>query len=142
MPPYNLTTHPPDQPLPWSEGFAVGIAFLDEEHQAMLTACNHLCAMVRRGAAGHDLRVLSAELVATAEAHFASEERLFPRTRLPWVAHHLAEHEQIRRSLGKALLLSTPAPELATTLHAVRTMLMEHVLGQDMHFRDWAKGTT
>lgn len=108
MPLHTLTDHPPDQPLPWSEGYAVGIAYLDEEHRAMLMACNHLCAMVARGARHATLRVLSLELVATVEAHFATEERLFPHIGFPWVAQHLLEHELIRNRLGLALLRSCP----------------------------------
>ncbi|HSV28026.1 MAG TPA: hemerythrin family protein, partial [Candidatus Omnitrophota bacterium] len=122
----------PHKPLPWLESFGVGAKHIDDEHRDMIKGCNDLCAMALRGARWRDLRVMAAELIATIEQHFVSEEALFPLICFPETAQHLSEHENIRRRLGHLLDRQRADDTFLDRAIALRDMTIEHILRHDI----------
>jgi hemerythrin-like metal-binding protein len=119
--------------LPWLPSFAVGHDLLDEEHQDILTSCNHLCAL-----AGHDapaLHLAAHGLIAKLESHFASEEALFPLINYDRYLPHIREHMAVIATLKD--LLDGSDTDMTAAVHTCRRIVVEHILRHDLQFKTW-----
>lgn len=119
--------------MPWTPLFSVGIREIDEQHKILFDLANEFDAAAR---AGHEAEVIERildDLISYTEYHFASEERLMRRHEYTASAAHLAEHEDLKRSVrdfrrrvgeGGARL----TPELLTFF---RDWLTRHIMNSD-----------
>lgn len=133
------TSHtPPTHPLPWLESFVIGDDHVDAEHRALMEAANDLCALTLETDDVALLRGQARELIALTEAHFASEEALFPTMGFTGMLSHLRDHVAVRDNLTTLLLSDapTPAPVAAAT---ARLLLIEHLLRFDLGFKTWVQ---
>lgn len=127
-----------DTPLPWLASFATGDLRIDGEHQALIEVVNDLCTLARRTPSASDMRDAARELIAVVEAHFESEERLFPAIAYPAHRAHVREHLSILAALDCLLLRdATMAPPVAAA--TARLLLIEHLLRHDLSFKTWVE---
>lgn len=126
--------------LPWLASFDVGDARIDDEHRALIDGANDLCRLAADGAAD-DLRQAAAHaLITLVEAHFESEEALFPAIGYTDRHDHVCEHAAIRMALAE-LLIGTSDMAPAEAAATARLMLVEHLLRHDLGFKTWIQVT-
>lgn len=122
--------------LPWLASFDVGDARIDGEHRALIEVANDLCALVATQPPLKVLRGTARELIAVVEAHFESEEGLFPAIAFPGQRAHVREHLSILAALNVLLLRDGPAtPEVAAA--TARLLLVDHIVRHDLGFKTW-----
>lgn len=84
------------------------------------------------------MRDAARELIAVVEAHFESEERLFPTIAYPAQRDHVREHLSIVAALDCLLLRDARmAPPVAAA--TARLLLIEHLLRHDLGFKTWVE---
>lgn len=131
-------SHVTPQPLPWLTSFDVGDARIDGEHRALIELANELCATALLRPPPTLLRAACRELVAVVEAHFESEEALFPAIGYPTAQEHVREHLAILAELNILLLDGEPLdPSVAAA--TARLLLLEHILRHDLGIKTWVE---
>lgn len=125
------------RPLPWSESFAVGDERMDREHRDLLKVANEVCQLMVRGGGIVQARAGICELVAAMEAHFLSEEALFPTIGYPQAAEHRQTHEDFRLKLGEMLSRTHSSSHLAHCAEAMRVALVEHLVREDLGYKTY-----
>jgi hemerythrin len=125
-------------PLPWLPSFAVGDARIDAEHRELIVTANDLCALAGCHNDHRVIRGAARELIAVTEAHFASEEKLFPAIGFTGMLSHIREHLAIQQSLG-SLLLDGDLPDLIIAAATARLLLVEHIVRHDLGFKTWVQ---
>lgn len=124
--------------LPWLDSFDVGDARIDGEHRALLEVASDLCALAATTAPAKVVRGMARELIAVVEAHFESEEGLFPTIAFPEQRAHVREHISILAALNVLLLRDGPAaPDVAAA--TARLLLVEHMIRHDLGFKSWVE---
>lgn len=126
------------QPLPWLSSFDVGDGRIDGEHRALIELANDLCAMAALAPPPRLLRGAAHELIAVVEAHFESEEALFPLIHYPAQQAHVREHLALLAELG-ALLLADDLPDPPVATATARLVLIEHILRHDLGIKTWVE---
>lgn len=126
------TTSP--APLHWRTAFDVGDARVDGEHRALIEVANELCALAATEPPLKVLRGAARELIAVVEAHFESEEGLFPAISFPGQRAHVREHISILAALN-VLLLRDGAASPAVAAATARLLLLEHIVRHDLGFK-------
>lgn len=126
----------PHQPLPWLDSFDVGDPRIDGEHRALIEVANEVCALARTAPPLPMLRTAARDLIAVTEAHFESEEALFPAIGYPDCSLHVREHLAILAEL-RALLLEDGRRDFAVAAGTARLLLVEHILRHDQGFSTW-----
>lgn len=124
--------------LPWLDSFAVGDSRIDGEHRALIEVASDLCSLAASNASAKVLRGMARELIAVVEAHFESEEGLFPTIAFPEQRAHVREHISILAALNVLLLRDGPATPVVAAATA-RLMLVEHMIRHDLGFKTWVE---
>ncbi len=133
---------PPDTSpwrLEWNEGLSVRIPEIDAEHQRFIHFVNALNEAIARRM---DLEVIKNRLQAIvydAAAHFAHEETLFKEWGYPDMEEHAQKHEQILLALH-AIMGSFDHRVECEWIEAglqVKQTLIDHILNEDMKYRDY-----
>lgn len=81
--------------FPWNENFATGIALIDEQHRQLVHLINKLASRLSRGSDELQLAEVFKELVAYADYHFKTEERIWQPSFHgdAWYAEHKLAHD-------------------------------------------------
>lgn len=134
----------PIEPIPWrlewSQTLSVGIPEIDAEHQCFIRLINELNMAISQR---HSVEEVSACLRAirnNAVAHFAHEEQLFAQFGYPDAANHTAIHAQLTLDLNEMLRQVEQGVleyALIETGLKVKEVLVAHLLGEDMKYRDY-----
>lgn len=127
-------------PLRWLASFDVGDSRIDGEHRALIELANDLCALAATEAPAKVLRGAARELIAVVEAHFESEEGLFPTIAFPEQRAHVREHISILAALNVLLLRDGPLPATVAAVTA-RLLLIEHIVRHDLEFKTWVEAS-
>ena len=127
--------------MSWRDQYSVGVETLDNQHQAMLRILNELHAASLRGKAQEVAGPLLRQLVALANEHFSTEERLMESTGFPGLAEHRAKH---REMAGKIADLAFRHEKGDTTvyvplLHLVRDYQTKHMQNEDQDYARWQR---
>lgn len=128
----------PTHALPWLDSFDVGDDRIDSEHRAMIELANDFCALALRQPPESMLRGAARELIAIVEAHFASEEALFPTIGYTERQAHVREHLSIHSALID-LLLGDLEMEPRVAAATARLLLVEHIVRHDLGFKTWVQ---
>ena len=83
----------------WSKMHAVFIPEIDAEHQNIFRLADELRQAVAGGAPADQAQAILRELIASAEDHFAHEERLMRSTGYPASAWHKGQHDTVRKKV-------------------------------------------
>jgi len=83
----------------WNTRYDTGIRIIDEQHQELFRLLEALRTSVTQGVRRPAVESLLAELVASSERHFATEEGFMVRCQYPDLGEHMAEHAKMLSSL-------------------------------------------
>lgn len=118
--------------MPWTPLFSVGIREIDEQHKILFRLANEFDDAARAGRGTEVIESTLDALIAYADIHFETEERLMRRHQYAACEAHEAEHEKLRVSVadfrrrihdGKDVV-----PDLLTFL---RDWLTRHIMNSD-----------
>lgn len=132
-------THVTPWALVWDASLSVGITEIDREHQAFVRLINELNQAVIARMSRHEIAARLQALVLDARNHFAHEEALFEQWRYPKALEHAREHRNILDALDATLSRfqhNCTEYELIESGLDVKAALIEHLLSQDMQYRD------
>ncbi|TNC97614.1 MAG: hemerythrin [Gallionellaceae bacterium] len=127
--------------LEWSEELSVNIPEIDLEHQHFIALVNQLNEAISQRAELSDIKGCMQAIVNDASAHFAHEEALFAEWHYPAAAEHAQQHTQVLMALNDICARF----EIATTYDwveaglKVKYTLVEHLLKEDMQYRDYLR---
>lgn len=122
--------------VPWLESFSIGHNSIDDEHRDLIQSFNEFCAQAAAEPPPAQLRHAAHELIAKVEAHFTSEEAIFPLIGYRRRLSHMREHLSVGNSLHSLLLDDTRLPPSAAAA-AGRLVLVEHILRHDLEVKTW-----
>lgn len=126
--------------LDWNESLSVCIPEIDIEHQNFIRLVNELNeAIVARAGIARISSCMQAILVDAA-AHFSHEEALFREWNYPDAESHAKKHEQITLALREIMGHFERGGlecELIEAGLKVKAVLIEHLLSEDMKYRDY-----
>lgn len=128
-----------ERAVPWLDCFTIGEQAIDDEHRHLITCCNALCALAAAGADCVAARDLIAALTTAVNAHFASEEALFPRIAFPDPHGHRREHQAIRRALAGLLDHADGNTDFRAAVATVRLILVEHIIRHDLALKTFVE---
>jgi hemerythrin-like metal-binding protein len=85
----------------WHESYRIGFPDVDEQHEGLLGIIGQMRQFQSNTAGLGNIWPMLADLNRYADLHFATEERLMNRYRLPadWVREHVAEHRGYRQKI-------------------------------------------
>jgi len=117
----------------WRDSYSVGVAEIDNQHQALFKLVNELHVAVSTGRGADTTKAVLLRLVAYTQTHFAAEERLLAKHRFPGLDAHRQSHEEFTRQLTQFLCpTSRNATEITqSVLQMLQHWLMDHVTGVD-----------
>lgn len=119
----------------WNEAYSVNIQEIDNQHRRLVELLNELYDGILNGtnALGAAQDVL-ADLVAYAEEHFATEEKLMEEYEFPGYEEHRSKHDAIKvRITGYVQRIKTGKPMVAIELaRYLEGWLGKHICETDM----------
>ncbi len=130
--------------LEWTEDMSVGIPEIDAEHRHFAQLINDL----NHAILGHmELSVIRSRMsliLDDATQHFAHEESLFKQWNYPDTAGHTAKHVQATRAyfdIMATLKQDYVEPNWIAAGLKVKRILVDHLLKEDMKYRDFYRAT-
>ena len=118
-----------------------GVAAMDDDHWALLTALAQLRAAVETGAEPAETTRLTSRLLDESTAHFALEERLMLQAHYPMASSDISQHARFL-----AVLSGWPAPDGTAPTPAdvdrLEHWFTRHVELADQPLADWLLGGT
>lgn len=126
--------------IAWSDGLSVGIPEIDEEHRRFIGLVNELNGAIAGRQPKARVERLLDDIVADARNHFAHEERLLAERSYPGAKQHAAVHAglliQITAAIHDVQDSEWSRFWIETGL-AVKNVLIDHLLHEDMRYRDY-----
>jgi len=133
-----MNTVSPDFPYDifrWSDGFAIGLGEVDEQHAKLVEILNQLARYHTSNVADADLLRVFDELVAYTAYHFGTEEGLMDEFRVAEthsLAHRRAHQAFVEQALAARRDAEKSPHEVTGNLLAFLTnWLIQHILGMD-----------
>ena len=128
--------------ISWSDSLSVGVPELDQEHRQFVARVNQLnTAIVKREDKATIERLLDLMLME-ASHHFWHEEQLLTQWKYPQRATHAAKHAQLTAQFERVMKEFEQADISFTWalkgLH-IKQLLVDHLLQEDMKFRDFLR---
>jgi hemerythrin len=123
----------------WGEKFIFGISQIDRQHKALFDLLNQVHAVLAGQVMATNLGEILAELFASVDSHFRTEERLMRAHNYEGHAAHEAAHLSITTKIqefqkdvqaGKALLT-------IETLGVFKGLLEKHILDVDRQYQEF-----
>lgn len=130
--------------LVWHDAYLCGEPLIDEEHREILDRANELIhAVVSGDEKMVDLYDALDDLIASAEAHFANEERVLFDCHYPDLEEHVLEHQNL---MARAQVLRRKAIAGELTLGALVTFIVQdvvvkHMLAADRKYYPYLKAS-
>jgi hemerythrin len=128
--------------LEWSDDLSVSIPEIDAEHQLFIQHVNQLNAAISQRMDMHEIKKCMQTILDDAVSHFAHEEALFKKWNYPDAQAHAKIHRQITLAL-KAIMAGFTRSGLEYVLIesglAVKKTLLNHLLVDDMKYRDYCR---
>lgn len=87
--------------ISWSEDFAVGVDYLDREHQHIFGLIDRIDDAAATGLTGGQVNMLIAELVVITRRHFEVEERYMLEISCPDYERHAGVHRRMLERLDE-----------------------------------------
>ncbi len=132
--------------IAWSNFLSVGVAEMDDEHRQFIARVNDLNrAIVEIEDKATVARALDLMLTEAAH-HFRHEEQLLAQWNYPETADHTAQHAELTEQFERVVKeFAGTDISFVWALKGLRIkqLLIEHLLDQDMKYRDFlrARGT-
>ena len=130
--------------IEWDPSFSVGSARMDADHQRLVALLNRLYDAWHGGEDSVELGWLFDELLAYADTHFAAEEMALKAKGYERLEKQKADHVRLKDSVtqfrDRHLSGDTPAALTEEMTVFLKGWLLEHILGEDMLYKDCFKG--
>ena len=123
--------------LMWSYSCSVGIESMDDQHAALMDAINEVLAALAHGVGQPTIAVCMQRLIALAEQHFASEERLMEQHAYPELPGHRLEHRALLERLHQWQSRRPREGYLTSWLEDLRGWFHNHTEGADREYGPW-----
>ena len=118
--------------MAWQDGFEVGHAVIDADHQRLFELFNQLLTAVNECRADSEIRGALAELLDYTDVHFDREEALMRRHGYPGCDAHKALHDSFVRQLRDVNnALDAGGGKGGFVLGFLAKWLSGHILGVD-----------
>lgn len=123
--------------FPWNENFATGISLVDEQHKQLVHLINKLASQLSLGWGTPRLNDVFQELVAYADLHFKTEEKIWAAAfqEDEWLSSHLRTHASFLQKAPKIEDEEEKGPRyeksLAEILKYLVNWLVFHILDDD-----------
>ena len=120
----------------WDETYSVHIAEIDRQHQKFTAILDRLFEAIDGGRDKDVLSGILLELVAYADYHFDTEERLMIKYRYPELGAHQREHEEFRAKILEFRRSFNEGKETITSDVAkfMTHWISEHVMDADQKY--------
>jgi hemerythrin len=119
--------------MEWSSTYSVGVAEIDEQHQALIAQLGALQEAMQEGRAAQSLSQILSNLRALAQVHFTFEEGLMEAHAYPEMPAHHAAHADLAKRLEE-LQLQVSAGNTSPSAQAivsVQDWISYHITGLD-----------
>jgi hemerythrin len=119
--------------IAWSDALSVGIPAMDDEHREFILRVNELNSAVERS---------MNLMLAQAADHFRHEEELLDQLNFPQAVAHKARHDELTAQFGRVMQeFKETDVSYVWALKGLRMkqLLVEHLLQEDMKYRDFAR---
>ncbi len=125
----------------WNETLDLGIAIIDREHREFAKAVNDLHLRAKDAADTAELKGHMKGLLASIEAHFATEERFFAEYGYPDAEAHAKLHRDLENQLTDLIdkLSRDQLPFTDTVLTFVKDWFLTHTTGSDLVYTLWMR---
>jgi len=129
----------------WSDYLSVGVPEMDEEHRQFISRVNDLNKAIIESEDKATVERMADLMLMEAAHHFWHEQELLARWKYPETAAHIAKHAALTAQFERVM------KDFAETdisfvwalkgLH-VKQLLIEHLLKEDMKYRDFLRTQT
>lgn len=127
--------------IKWKSVYSLGIPIIDDQHQKWIKIFNSFHDAQQKGEGQLFIEDTLKEFMDYTKYHFSEEEYLFGKSEYPKAEEHIQEHKNFIRKLTllqhdfkkNNLLLSIK------TIDALKDWLIDHILGTDREFGEYAK---
>jgi hemerythrin-like metal-binding protein len=126
--------------IAWSDVLSVGVPEMDDEHRQFISRVNELNKAIIESEDKTTVERMMDLMLMEAAHHFWHEQALLARWKYPETAAHIAKHAELTAQFERVM------KEFAETdisfvwalkgLH-VKQLLVEHLLKEDMKYRDF-----
>ncbi len=126
--------------LEWSDALSVCIPEIDAEHQHFIRLVNELNEAIIRRMDVEEIKKRMQAILDDAVAHFAHEEILFKEWRYPEAEEHAKKHAHIVLAMNGIMAGFVRGGVEYEWIEAglkVKETLIEHLLSEDMKYRDY-----
>jgi len=132
--------------IAWSNFLSVGVAEMDDEHRQFIARVNELNKAIVEIEDKATVARAMERMLAEAARHFTHEEQLLARWNYPETAAHTARHAELTAQFERAMKEFAESDiSFVWALKGLRLkqLLVEHLLNDDMKYRDFlrAQGT-
>ena len=125
--------------LSWRATYAVDFPQIDAEHHTLFDLINEFHDKCAGGDPHPDSLAVLSKLIAYAEEHFSHEEGLMQANAYPRLEHHREQHAALVNAIFKLneRFAANPIALDAGTRNFLQHWLLDHILKDDMDFRDF-----
>jgi len=131
-----------DWEIKWNDFLSVGVAEIDEEHQKFVGRVNDLNKAIVECEDKPAVERLLDLMLMEATHHFWHEQQLLAKWKYPHRAAHAAKHAQLTAKFERVMKEFEQADVSFTWalkgLH-VKQLLVDHLLHEDMKYRDFLR---
>jgi hemerythrin-like metal-binding protein len=125
--------------LDWNEGLSTYIPEIDEEHKNFIRLINELNQAITARMSREKIQSSMQAILDDAATHFAHEEKLLKEWEYPGAEQHAKIHVQMMRTLHDitaSFASNITDYNLIEAGLKVKQALIEHLLTEDMKYRD------
>jgi hemerythrin len=131
--------------IAWRDSLSVGIPEMDDEHRQFISRINELNQAIIECEDKTAVRHRMYRMLTQATEHFAHEEQLLEKFNYPQLAAHSAKHAELK--VNFALVMREFEETDISFVWALKglhlkQMLVEHLLTDDMQYRDFMRAPT
>jgi hemerythrin len=125
----------------WTANLAIGVPFVDSDHQGLFTLVNQLHEDMMGGKGKDATRELLKALHQYASGHFEREERLLSQRGYPRLAEHQGLHATFIAKLDQIQDKFDHGSALVNIdlLRFLKTWLTEHIAAEDQTYATYLK---
>ncbi|OEJ68899.1 bacteriohemerythrin [Magnetovibrio blakemorei] len=129
--------------LEWSDKFSTDIVSLDQQHEELIYLSQSLLDTLSDDCAPLPKKQTAFKnLVDHALGHFDYEERIMRNIHYPDYEHHLSEHDDLRKEIGKiseSILHGEDVADWKGLVSLVQVWVLRHIVASDTKIREYLR---
>lgn len=127
----------------WSDNFSTDIVSLDHQHEELIYLSQSLLDILSdESAVLPDKQKVFKDLIDHALEHFDYEERIMRNIHYPDYEHHLTEHNELRKEIGKiseSVLHGEDVADWKGLVSLVQVWVLRHIVASDTKIREYLR---